>query len=110
MVSVPQPTQVPLQMRDTKWEGLTPLRPELFCVCVCVCVCVFLGLHPQHVEFLRLGVKLELQLPSYATAPAMPDLSGICDLHHSLLQRQILNPLSEARDWTRVLMDTSGIR
>ena len=37
----------------------------------------------------------------------MQDLSGICDLHHSSLQHQILNPLIEARDRTRVLMDTS---
>ena len=31
------------------------------------------------------------------------------DLHHSSQQRQILNPLSEARDRTSVLMDTSQI-
>ena len=30
------------------------------------------------------------------------------DLHHSSWQRQILNPLSEARDRTHVLMGTSG--
>ena len=59
----------------------------------------FLGLHPQHMEVPRLGVKLELQLPAYATA--MGDLSLVCDLHHSSLQHQILHPLSEARDWTQ---------
>jgi len=32
----------------------------------------------------------------------MPDLSCICDLHHSSQQRWILNPLSEARDRTCV--------
>ena len=37
------------------------------CVCVCVCVCV-LGLHWWHMEVLRLGVKLELQLPACTTA------------------------------------------
>ena len=31
----------------------------------------------------RLGVKCELQLPAYTTATATPDLSHICDLHHS---------------------------
>jgi len=46
----------------------------------------------------RLGVELELQLPAYAIATAMPDLSYICDLHHSSWQHQILNPLSESRD------------
>ena len=30
-------------------------------------------------------------------------------LHHSLLQHGILNPLSEARDGTPVLMDTSQV-
>ena len=45
----------------------------------------------------RLGVISELQLPAYATDTAMRDPSLICDLHHSSLQCQILNPLSEAR-------------
>ena len=59
---------------------------------------VFLGPHPQHMEVPKLGVKLELQPPAYATAIAMPDLSLVCDLHHSSGQLWILNPLSEARD------------
>ena len=42
-------------------------------------------------------------------ATATPDLSCICDLHHSSRQRWILNPLIEARDWTCVLMDTSWV-
>ena len=33
--------------------------------------------------------------------------SCICGLRHSSWQCQILNPLSEARAWTRVLMDTN---
>ena len=33
----------------------------------------FLGLHLWHVEFPRLGVKSELQLPASATAAARPD-------------------------------------
>ena len=55
-----------------------------------LCVCVFLGPHPLHMEVPRLGVESELQLPTYTTAIAMPDLSRICDLHHSSWQRQIL--------------------
>ena len=47
----------------------------------------FLGLHMQHMEVLRLGVKSELQLP--ATAIATWDLSRICHLNHSSRQRQI---------------------
>ena len=45
---------------------------------------LFLGLHPQHMEVPRLGVKSELQLLTYTTATAT----------------QALNPLSEVRDWT----------
>ena len=52
-----------------------------------------LGLHLQHVEVPKLGIKLELQLPAYARAIAMQDLSHVCDLHHSSRQRRILNPL-----------------
>ena len=70
----------------------------------------FLRLHPWHFEVSRLGVKLELRLPAYATATARPDLSHVCHLYHSLWQRQILYPLSEARDQTCILTDTSQIR
>ena len=59
----------------------------------------FLGLRPQHMEAPRLGVELEL--PAYTTATAVPDPSCICDLHHSSQQCQILNPLSKAKDRTR---------
>ena len=49
------------------------------------------------VSRLRVG-ELELQLPAYTTATATPDLSHICDLHYSLWQCRILNPLNKARD------------
>ena len=54
---------------------------------------VFLGLHWGHMEVSRLGVRLELQLPATATVTTMLDSSYVCDLHHSSLQHQILNPL-----------------
>ena len=62
-------------------------------------------------EVLRLGVKSELPLPAYtvATATATPDPSCVYDLWHSSWQRRILNPLSEARDRTHSLMDTSWV-
>ena len=60
-------------------------------------------------EVPRLGVELELQLLAYTIATVMWDLSHVCDLHHSSRQRQILNPLSEARDRTRILMDPSRV-
>ena len=47
--------------------------------------------HLRHVEVPRLGIKSELQLPASATR----DLSFVCDLHHSLWQCWILNPLTE---------------
>ena len=59
-------------------------------------------------EVTRLGVKLELQLPAYFTVTAS-DPSHICDLCHSSWQHQILNPLSEIRDQTHMLMDTSWV-
>ena len=60
-------------------------------------------------EVLRLEVESELQLPAYAPVIAMPNPGCICDIHCSSSQRQILNPLSEARDRTHVLMDTSQV-
>ena len=59
-------------------------------------------------EVPRLEVKWKLlQLLAYTTgtAIAIQDPSCIYDLHHSSWQRQILNPLSEVRDGTCVLMD-----
>ena len=53
-------------------------------------------------------VESSCSLPAYTTATAMPDLSGTCDLHHSLRQWQILTHWV-TRDWTRILMDTHEI-
>ena len=61
-------------------------------------------------EVPRLGVQSELQLLAYATATAMWDPSPICNLHYSLQQHQILNPLSEASDQIGSLMVPSCIR
>ena len=66
----------------------------------------FLGPHLQHMEVPKLGVESELQLPATAT----PDLSCVCDLHHSSWQCRILNPLSEAMDRTHNLVVPSWIR
>ena len=41
----------------------TLLTPSVFC---------FLGLHLWHMEFPRLGIESELQLPAYATATTLP--------------------------------------
>ena len=60
-------------------------------------------------EVPRQGVKVEQQLPVYTTATAMPDPGQVCELHHSSWQHWILNPLSEVRDGTHILMDASRV-
>ena len=47
---------------------------------------------------------------SLARATATWDLSRLCHLHCSSQKRQILNPLSRARDGTHNIMVTSRIR
>ena len=51
-------------------------------------------------------VRAAAATAGYTTATETPDLSHICDLHCSLQQHWILNPLSEARDQTHIFMDT----
>ena len=53
----------------------------------------------------QLGVKSEIQLQAYTTAAAMQDPSHI----YSSQQSRITDPLSKARDKTRILMDTSQV-
>jgi len=60
-------------------------------------------------EVPKLGVESELQLLAYTTVKAMQNLSCISDLHHSSRQHWILDPLSEARDRTCILMDPSQV-
>ena len=55
-------------------------------------------------------VESELHLPAYTTATATLDSSHVFDLHHSSWQHQILTPLSEARDQSHVLTDSSPHR
>ena len=71
-------------------------------------ICLFEP-HLQHMEISRLGVHSELQPLAYATVTAMPGLSHVCNLHHSPWQLWILNPLSEARDWIHLLMESSRV-
>lgn len=52
---------------------------------------------------------MELWLLASATATATLDPSSVCNLHHSLRQRWILNPLSEFRDGTHNLKVGSRI-
>ena len=77
----------------------------------------FLGRYLQHMEVSRLGIRAsiraadirlvsELQLPAMTTK----DQNHVCDLYHSSRQHWILNPLSEARDRTQILMGTGWVR
>ena len=60
-------------------------------------------------EVPRVEVESELSLLIYTTATATQEPSSIYNLYHSSQQRQILNPLSEARGQTCILMDTSRV-
>ena len=90
------------------WKSFYPLflQYHLF---IYLFFLLFLGPHLLHMEVPRLGVELQLQLLAFNTATEVLDPSHICDLCHSLWQCQILNPLSEARDCTHILMDTSQV-
>ena len=55
------------------------------------------------------GVKSELQLLAYTTATAMWDPNHVCNLHRGSQHHCILNPLSEAKDQTCILMDNNQI-
>ena len=71
--------------------------------------CLFFFGWTHGMEVPRLGVESELQHPAYITATAMQDPSCICDSHHRSWQCWILKPLSQARDRTCILMDTSWV-
>ena len=81
-----------------------------FVLCVFFTYLFFVsGLHLRHMKVPRLGVESKLQLWAYVTATATSDPSPICDLHCSSKQCQILNSLSEAGNWTHILLDTSRV-
>ena len=87
-------------------HGASPEGP-VFITRVSFSCFVFLGPCPRHMEVSGLGAELELQLPAYTTVTAAREPRHLCDLHHRSRQRWILHPLSEARDPTHILMDTS---
>ena len=69
-----------------------------FCLTTTSSFFVFLGLHLQHTLSSQARGWVRATPPVYTTA--MWDPSPMCDLHHSSRQRQILDPLREARDGT----------
>ena len=60
-------------------------------------------------EVPRLGVKLELQLLASVSATAVQGSKPHLPLTTQLMAMPVLNPLSEARDGTHILMDTSWV-
>ena len=89
------------------WDWLLP--PFYFIILLYFIFRSFLGSHPWRMEVPRLGIKSELQLLAHTTATATPHPSRICNLCHSSRQCWIFNPVSEAREWTCILMDASQI-
>ena len=84
------------------------------CRCVFLFVCLFLsfvslGLYPLAYGGSQARGLIRATAAAYARATAMPDLSHVCDLHHSSQQCQIINPLSEARNQTHNLIFPSQI-
>ena len=102
----PCPQQPPAPSKPCSFLPPNPAGRGLFWTMECFVFCFlnklsgffFFGLHSWHMEVPRPGVKSEPQLPAYTTATTTQDPSHVCDLHHSLWQHQILNPLSKARD------------
>ena len=86
-------------------KGMDPI----FSVVLTLFFFFFFWAAPMHMEVPNLRIESKLKLLAYTTATAILDPSCLCDLPCSLQQCQILNPLSEARDQTHVLMDTSQI-
>ena len=102
IVDILSSTYVLLSFGEISVHEFCPFSLSFFVSC-------FLGLHSWHTEVPRLGAEWELQLRAHATATAMQDPSCVFELHHSSQQCQILNPLSEGRDRTHILMDPSRV-
>ena len=81
------------------------MMPFLF---VCLFVLFFRAV-PEIYGSSQAGVGTGAIALAYTTATVTRNLSCVCDLHHSSGLRWIPNSLSEARDRTCVLMDTSQI-
>ena len=66
---------------------------SLFSIIILLFLSFLWGLHPWHVEVLRLGVESELQLLACTTVTATPDSSCICNLRPMLQLMATLDPL-----------------
>ena len=59
-----------------------------------------LGAKPMAYRSSQARDRIRAVAASLHHSHSTPDLSHVCDLHHSSWQHQILNPLSKARDCT----------
>ena len=91
---------------DIPLTEMGSLREDYVVFCLFV---LFFRAIPMAYGSSQAGGQIETQLLAYTTATAMQDLSCVCHIHHSSWQRQISDPLSEARDRTHILMDTNHI-
>ena len=85
-----------------------PLCKFFLFVCLFFVFCLFRAI-PVAYGSSWARVELELQLLATAIVTAAQDWSRICDRYHSLWQWWMLNHLSEARDQTWVLMNSSRV-
>ena len=96
--------------KESRQPGIPPNSSvEFYFLFLFIFIYLFLSFCPSRAAPTAYG-GLELLLPAYARATAMPDPSRVCNLHHSSWHRWTLNPLSKARDRTRNLMIPSWIR
>ena len=98
----------PGQQQQYRRQGQTQHQLGCYWCVVFLFVC-FLGLHLPHMEVPGQGLKWELQLRPMPQPHQMSDPSSTCELGHSLWQPWIFNFLSEDRDWTHTLTDTSQV-
>ena len=107
---VPYATRQQKQQQQQQQQKRKKIRPCLQLMRLHFLFLAFQG-HTHGIQ--NFPVESEEQLPACATATAtataMQNLSCICDLNRSLRQHWILDPLSEARDGTQILMDTSWV-
>ena len=101
--SVNKPVKsVPLGSKNTNFKAIPDryIQDPIVSMNLFIYLFIFAYSAPDlhHMEVPSPGTESKPQLLTYATVTATWDLSHICDLHLSSWQRQILNPLSEARD------------
>ena len=102
------------------WIGIYSIEYVLVCLVkecmqyltILFCFVCFFGPHLQHMEVPRLGSNRSCSSWHTPQPQPQPQPRGIwaeSDLHHSLPQHHILNPLSKTRNRTCILMDTSQV-